>query len=125
MEDLEEALEFAEEFAPEHMMVACEDSWGVAERVNNAGEILVGHRTPLSAANFATGSPAALPTNGFAKVSSPVTVKTFLKFSSLVSLSNGTLWSMRETIGELADHEGFPAHRQSMEVRLRDAALTE
>jgi histidinol dehydrogenase len=124
VEDLEEALAFADEFAPEHMMVSCEDSWGVAEHVNNAGEILVGHRTPLSAANFATGSPAALPTNGFAKVSSPVTVKTFLKFSSLASLSDGTLWSMRETIGELSDHEGFPAHRQSMEVRLRDAALT-
>ena len=125
VEDLEEALAFADEFAPEHMVVACEDSWGVAERVNNAGEILVGHRTPLSAANFATGSLAALPTNGFAKVSSPVTVKTFLKFSSLASLSDGTLCNMRETIGELADHEGFPAHRQSMEVRLPDAALTE
>ena len=123
VEDLEEALAFTDEFAPEHMMVMCEDSWDVAERINNAGEILVGHQTPISAANFATGSPAALPTNGFAKVSSPVTVKTFLKFSSLASLSDEGLGSMRETIRELADHEGFPAHRQSMEVRLRDAAV--
>ena len=123
VEDLEEALAFTDEFAPEHMMVACEDSWEVAERVKNAGEIIVGHQTPISAANFATGSPAALPTNGFAKVSSPVTVKTFLKFSSLASLSGEGLVSMRETIRELADHEGFPAHRQSMEVRLRGAAV--
>ena len=94
----------------------------MAERVRNAGEILVGHNTPVSAANFATGSPATLPTNGFAKVSSPVTVKTFLKFSSLASLSGEGLWRVRETVGELADHEGFPAHRQSMEARFHGAA---
>ena len=116
--DLEAALAFADELAPEHMIVACEDSWGVAERVRNAGEILIGHHTPVSAANFATGSPAALPTNGFAKVSSPVTVKTFLKFSSLASLTSDGLRSVRRTVEELADHEGFPAHRQAVEVHL-------
>jgi histidinol dehydrogenase len=123
VEDLEEALAFTDEFAPEHMIVACEDSWGVAERVKNAGEILVGHDTPVSAANFATGSPAALPTNGFAKISSPVTVKSFLKFCSLASLSAEGLRRVQDTVTELADHEGFPAHRQSLEVRLRGAAL--
>ena len=124
VKDLEEALAFTDEFAPEHMLVMCEDSWDVAERVGNAGEILVGHHTPISAANFATGSPAALPTSGFAKVSSPVTVKTFLKFSSLASLSDEGLRRVRETIRELADHEGFPAHRQSMEIHLQSGSIT-
>jgi histidinol dehydrogenase len=121
--DLEEALEFVDEFAAEHLMVACDGAWEVASRVRNAGEILVGGHTPFSAANYAIGSPAALPTNGFAQISSPVTVKSFLKFSSLASLSDEGLGSVRQTIQRLADHEGFPAHRQSMEVRLRDAAV--
>ena len=124
VEDQDEALEFVNEFAAEHLMVACEDAWEVASRVRNAGEILVGNHTPFSAANYAIDSPAALPTNGFAKVTSPVTAKTFLKFTALASLTDEGLRSMSETIRRMADHEGFPAHRRASEARLRSATVT-
>ncbi len=114
--DLEEAVTFANEYAPEHALIATRDPEAVATRLDHAGEILLGN-TPFAAANFAIGVPATLPTGGFARVSSGVTARTFVKTSSVARTSLEALAGMAPGIVALAEHEGFPAHAAAMRIR--------
>jgi histidinol dehydrogenase len=117
--DLPTAVEVANRFAPEHLQVAvahdAEDS--VVDALVDAGEILVGQHTPFSAANFVIGCPASLPTSGFAKVSSGITVEAFLKRTALARCDEQTLAGLAPAIVALADHEGFPAHAAALRRR--------
>jgi histidinol dehydrogenase len=115
--DLDEGIAFANEYAAEHMQVATRDPLFVLGKLENAGEILLGQNTPMSAANFAIGVPATLPTGGFAKVSSGVTAHTFLKRSSVAYLSREALAGMADTVVALAEHEGFPQHAAAIRIR--------
>jgi histidinol dehydrogenase len=118
--DLDEAAEVASAYAPEHMQVVVRDEDRVLDRLDHAGEILLGQSTPISAANYVLGVPAALPTGGFARVSSGVTVEAFTKKASLARANPAALGRLREAILALAEHEGFPAHAAA--VRARDEA---
>ncbi len=110
--DLDEAIEVANTYAPEHMQLvvdaAIEDD--VVDRLVHAGELLVGQYTPISAGNYVLGVPAALPTGAFARVTSGITAETFLKRMSVAKASEEALAEMIPAIVALADHEGFPAH---------------
>lgn len=114
--DLREAVEFANEYAPEHLLVATRDPEAFLPELRHAGEILLGD-TPFAAANFAIGVPATLPTGGFARVSSGVTARTFLKTSSVARTSREALARMAPGIVALAEHEGFPAHAAAIRIR--------
>ncbi len=115
--DLDEGIAFANDYAAEHMQIATRDPLFVLAKLNNAGEMLLGQHTPVSAANFAIGVPATLPTGGFAHVSSAVTAHSFRKRSSVAYLSEEGLAPMADTILALADHEGFPQHAASIRIR--------
>ena len=119
VESLEEAAEVANEFAPEHLqlVVSPEHEDRVLGLIRNAGEILLGQDTPFSAANFLIGCPASLPTNGFARVSSGVTVESFLKRTAVARADRGALGAMADGITALADVEGFPAHANAIRLR--------
>jgi histidinol dehydrogenase len=106
-------------FAPEHLQVAVRGDVEseVLDRLVNAGEILIGQNTPFAAANFVIGCPASLPTNGFARVSSGVTVDAFLKRTAVARASAEALSRLAPTIMALADVEGFPAHSNSLRRR--------
>jgi histidinol dehydrogenase len=112
-----EGIAFANEYAAEHMQVATRDPFLVLGQLQNAGEILLGQHTPPSAANFAIGVPATLPTGGFARVASGVTAHTFRKRSSVAYLSREALAGMADTVLALAEHEGFPQHAASIRLR--------
>ncbi len=116
---LDDAVEVANEFAPEHLQVAVAGAAvdRVVDRIVNAGEILVGQHTPFSAANFVVGCPAALPTSGFAHVSSGITADTFLKRTAVARADERALTRMAPSVIALADHEGFPAHAAALRVR--------
>ena len=86
-------------------------------RLVNAGEILLGQHTPFSAANFLIGCPASLPTNGFARVTSGVTVESFLKRTAVARADEAALRAMAPSITALADVEGFPAHANAIRLR--------
>jgi histidinol dehydrogenase len=120
--DLDEGIAFANEYAPEHMQVATRDPLFVLGKLNNAGEILLGQDTPISAANFAIGVPATLPTGGFAHVSSAVTAHSFRKRCSVAYLSREGLAPMARTVLTLAEHEGFPQHAAAMRIRGLDSS---
>jgi histidinol dehydrogenase len=116
--DLEAGTDVANAYAPEHMQIAVRDEDAVLARLFDAGEILVGQMTPVSAANFVIGCPAALPTSGFAKVSSGVTADTFRKRTAVARADKRALTRMSGTILAFTDHEGFPAHGAAVRIRL-------
>lgn len=110
--DMDQACRVINEFAPEHLMVSCTEKIQeeVLAEVKNAGEILLGHSTPFSAANYAIGITAVLPTNGFARAFSGITCKDMLKTSTIGSLSETALKELLNTIEEIGLHEGLPCH---------------
>lgn len=115
--DMVEATEVANAYAPEHMQIAVRDEDGVLGRLTDAGEILVGQWTPVSAANFLIGCPAALPTSGFAKVSGGVTAEAFRKRTAVAKADGRALARMKASITAFTAHEGFPAHEAAVTIR--------
>ena len=101
-----------DEFAPEHLMIACNEDTQeeILSMMQNSGEILLGHNTPFSAANYAIGITAVLPTNGFARAFSGITCKDMIKTSTIGSLSEEALKELEDTIRALGEHEGLPCH---------------
>lgn len=115
--DLDQAVEVANEFAPEHLQVATADPEAVLEGIEYSGEVLLGQGTPFSFANYLLGVPAALPTSGFARVTGGITAETFLK---AISIGKASPEAVAEAAGDLitlADHEGFPAHAEAIRIR--------
>ncbi|MFZ9385070.1 MAG: histidinol dehydrogenase [Ilumatobacteraceae bacterium] len=119
---LDEALDVANAFAPEHLQLvvrSADEERAIAGLVH-AGEILIGQDTPFSAANFVIGCPASLPTNGFARVTSGVTVDAFLKRTAVARASTEALRRLAPSIVTLSDVEGFAAHGNALRLRFPD-----
>ena len=122
VDSLDDALEVANAFAPEHLQLvvrAADEERALAGLVH-AGEILIGQDTPFSAANFVIGCPASLPTNGFARVTSGVTVDAFLKRTAVARASAEALRRLAPSIVTLSDVEGFSAHGNALRLRFPD-----
>lgn len=122
VDTLDEAVEVANRYAPEHLQIAVADDCidTVVDGVINAGEILIGQHTPFSSANFVIGCPASLPTSGFAQVSSGITAATFLKRTAVARSDQAAMRRMAPSVVALADHEGFPAHAAALRRRCPD-----
>lgn len=116
---LEASIGFVNEFAPEHLEVLVEDPMGVLPLIKNAGEILLGPHTPITLGNFSLGVNAILPTGGFARTFSCVTVFDFLKRSSIGKVSQSAYEGLAHTAGRLAQYEGFPAHANALRAGSR------
>lgn len=120
VDDLDQAYIVANWFAAEHVQLAIEDAPAAIERIEHAGEVLVGQSTPLSAGNFLIGAPAALPTGGYATRASGVTVETFQKATSIGQLNAEALHRVAQSTIALSNHEGFPAHTRAITIRTED-----
>ncbi len=116
--DLAEAIEVANAYAPEHMQIATEDPEAVLAGIDHAGEVLLGQWTTFSAGNYLIGIPAALPTSGYARVTSGVTSQAFTKTISIARSTREALADLAPDILALADHEGFPAHGNAVRERM-------
>ena len=117
VDSLDEAVDFAGTYAPEHLQLAVRDPEAALARLSYAGEALLGQDTPVGAANFSIGVPATLPTGGFARVNGGVTARTFLTAASVARLTPEGLASVAPAAAALAEHEGFPAHRAALRIR--------
>lgn len=122
VDDLDDAVVVANEFAAEHLQIAVSaaNEARVLDGLRHAGEILIGQDTPFSAANFLIGCPASLPTNGFARVSGGITVDAFVKRTAVARADASALRRLAPSIVALADVEGFPAHANALRVRFPD-----
>ncbi len=116
-ESLEKGIEVVNEFAPEHLQLRVSDPYEVIQDICNAGEILVGYHTPFSIANYATGANSVLPTGGGAKSYSPVSVRDFMKVTSVVHLHEAGYQKLADHVIRLADYEGFWAHAWALRRR--------
>lgn len=118
--DMEEAFDFINWFAPEHLMIVCntETEYRALNRINHAGEILIGQHTPFSAANYGIGITAVLPTNHFARAFSGVTSKDMVKYSTIGRLSKEALQEIYPIIKEMGNYEQLPGHVKAADIRL-------
>lgn len=117
-DDLEQAMQLANDFAPEHLLVVADDAARLAAQVENAGAVFVGPYSTVPLGDYAAGPNHTLPTSGAARFSSPLGVHTFLKRMSVLSLNRGDLETLREPVVRLAMLEGLGAHAHAVEVRL-------
>ncbi|SIP89798.1 histidinol dehydrogenase [Alkalispirochaeta americana] len=120
--DEDQAVEIVNDFAPEHLLITCEDSRALASRITNASEILIGEHSAFSLANYAAGPNAVLPTGGWARTFGPVSVRDFRKSSSLIEITPRGYQTMKDHVITLADSEGFYTHAMALRRRDEDTA---
>lgn len=118
---LEASIDFINDYAPEHLEILVNDPLSLLGRIKNAGEILLGPYTPIPVANYCLGVNAILPTGGFARSYSAVSVFDFLKRTGIGYLTSEGFDRLKKTAYTLADYEGFPAH--AMAISERDLLL--
>ena len=116
-DSLEQSIDFVNEYAPEHMEVMTEKPFDVLPMIKNAGEILLGDYTPVTLCNFVLGPNAILPTGGFAKTYSSVSVNDFLKCSSIGYASKEGFKKVRGYAAKFAEVEGFDTHGLAVKER--------
>ncbi|MBQ8540730.1 MAG: histidinol dehydrogenase [Clostridia bacterium] len=116
-DSLAESVQFVNDYAPEHMEVMCDKPFDVLPDIKNAGEILLGEYTPVTLCNFLLGPNAILPTGGFAKTYSSVSVFDFLKRSSIGYASREGFERVRDYAYKMATVEGFDTHGLAVKER--------
>ncbi|NLT94322.1 MAG: histidinol dehydrogenase [Clostridia bacterium] len=116
-ESLEESIDVVNRYGPEHMEIMTGDPWAVLPKIKNAGEILLGQNTPITLANFLLGPNAILPTGGFARTYSSVSVFDFLKRSSVGYVTETGFQKLKDMAALFARQEGFETHALAVEER--------
>lgn len=114
---LDESIRFVNEFAPEHLEVMVAEPLAVMPKLHNAGEILLGKYSPITIGNFSLGVNAILPTGGFARSFSCVTVFDFLKRTSIGYVSPAAYPEISRVAQKFAEYEGFPSHAAAIRKR--------
>lgn len=115
---MDEAVEFANELAPEHLEVCCQDPFEYLGRLDNAGSVFLGHYSPEPLGDYYAGANHVLPTGGTARFFSPLSVDDFVKKSSFIYYPKEELRKAAEDIILLAETEELTAHANSIKVRL-------
>jgi histidinol dehydrogenase len=119
-----EAADIVNSFAPEHLQIHSARPFELLPFIRNAGEILLGETTPFSLANYACGANAVLPTGGRAVSFSAVSVRDFIKYSSVVHVTPEGFADLRDRVSALAEYEGFPAHAGALKKRGKDGLFS-
>jgi histidinol dehydrogenase len=114
-----EALQLANEVAPEHLELAVAHPWELVPQVKNAGAVFLGHYSPEALGDYMAGPNHVLPTGGTARFFSPLSVDDFLKKTSIISFTRDALCAVAPDIIRLARAESLDAHARSVEQRLK------
>ncbi len=117
-ESTDQALEFIDGFAPEHLQLLTEDAEEIMKRVRFAGEVLIGPFTPGTLANYSIGPNAILPTSRFARTASALSVRDFTRSMSFARVTEDGFRNLAPKTLELAEYEGFAAHAAALRLRL-------
>lgn len=120
VENLDEALDFSNEYAPEHLIINIENEGSVTEKIINAGSVFLGAYTPESVGDYASGTNHTLPTYGYARMYSGVNLASFQKSITMQTLSPVGLKRLGPTVEKLAEAEGLDAHKNAVSIRLKD-----
>lgn len=117
IDDWKQGIDFANEYAAEHVSILTADAESLADQLTGAGSVFVGHWAPESAGDYATGANHVLPTGGLARSSGPLSTEDFGSWRQEQTISEAGLSHMRSTISTLAEAEGLDAHRLAAEIR--------
>ena len=118
--DMAQAVDFANELAPEHLEVCCENPMEYVGKLHNAGSVFLGNYSPEPLGDYFAGPNHVLPTSGTARFFSPLSVDSFVKKSSFIYYTEDALKKDAEIIEEFAKKEGLTAHANSITVRFED-----
>jgi len=116
--DAGQAMDLLNEYAPEHLILACDDAADLAGKVVNAGSVFIGHFSPESVGDYASGTNHVLPTNGYARAYSGVSVDSFVKKITFQQLTREGIRSIGPAVVEMAEAEGLRAHANAVRVRM-------
>lgn len=118
VDSMTEAIELTNAYAPEHLIIETEDYLSVAERIVNAGSVFLGSLTPESAGDYASGTNHTLPTNGYAKAYSGVSLDSFIRKITFREIKPEGLNIIGPAIELMAANEQLDAHKNAVSVRL-------
>lgn len=121
---IDEAIDMANEYAPEHLIIETKDYQSVAERIVNAGSVFLGAYSPESAGDYASGTNHTLPTNGYAKAYSGVSVDSFIRKITYQEVTAEGIATIGPAIEVLAANEYLDAHKNAVSVRLETLKRT-
>ena len=118
VKDMDEVIELTNEYAPEHLIIETKNYMELAEKVVNAGSVFLGSYTPESAGDYASGTNHTLPTNGYAKAYSGVSLDSFIRKITFQEISREGIQNIGPAIEVMAAHEQLDAHKNAVTVRL-------
>lgn len=118
MRNMDDAMDLVNEYAAEHLIIASDNPDQYAIKVINAGSVFLGNYTPESAGDYASGTNHTLPTNGYARAYSGVSVDSFVKKVTFQQISKEGIQQIGKTIITMAEAEGLDAHANAVKIRL-------
>jgi histidinol dehydrogenase len=116
---MDEAMLISNQYAPEHLIIAADQADKLAEKVVNAGSVFLGHYTPESAGDYASGTNHTLPTNGHARAYSGVSVDSFVKKVTFQQITKEGIQQVGPTVIAMAEAEGLDAHANAVKIRIK------
>jgi len=116
---MEEAMLISNHYAPEHLIIAADQAEALAAQVINAGSVFLGHYTPESAGDYASGTNHTLPTNGHARAYSGVSVDSFVKKVTFQQITKEGIQQVGPTVIAMAEAEGLDAHANAVKIRIK------
>lgn len=118
VKDMEEAIAMTNEYAPEHLIIETSNYMELAEKVVNAGSVFLGSYTPESAGDYASGTNHTLPTNGYAKAYSGVSLDSFIRKITFQEINREGIQNIGPAIEVMAANEQLDAHKNAVSIRL-------
>jgi histidinol dehydrogenase len=119
LNSINEAIELSNLYAPEHLILSCNNVEDLIEKIISAGSVFIGNYSPESAGDYASGTNHTLPTNGYAAMYSGVSVDSFVKKVTFQQLTKEGLTNIGNTVMQMAEAEGLDAHKNAVAVRLK------
>ena len=119
MENVDAAFELLNEYAAEHLIISSNNAFVLADKVINAGSVFLGHLSPESVGDYASGTNHTLPTNGYAKAYSGVSLDSFVKKVTFQQLSKEGIKNIGNAVELMAAAEGLDAHKNAVSIRLK------
>lgn len=118
MSSVETAVDFINEYAPEHLIINTQDADGLSDKIVNAGSVFIGNYSPEAVGDYASGTNHTLPTNGYAKASGGVSLESFIRYITFQKLTENGLKSLGPVVEKMAEAEQLTGHKQAVTVRL-------
>jgi histidinol dehydrogenase len=117
---MDDGIDLVNQYAAEHLILASDQAIEIAERIEHAGSVFLGNYTPESAGDYASGTNHTLPTNGFARAYSGVSVDSFIRKVTFQQISQVGLQLLGKTVITMAEAEGLDAHANAIKIRINN-----